>query len=83
MAPITFDDLRKLMVALPTFSSGDYDTLLTVDELASSVLRQTDGTMPLEYCSVRFGRYVSNGELSEIIARALGMVGPPPCDQID
>ncbi len=83
MAPITFDDLRKLMVALPTFSSGEYDTLLTVDELSSSVLGQTDGTMPLEYCSVRFSGYVSNGELAEIVARALGMVGPPPCDQID
>ncbi len=83
MAPITFEDLRELMVALPTFSSGHYDTLLTVDELASSVLGQTDGTMPLEYCSVRLGGYVSNGELAEIVARALGMVGPPPCDQID
>ena len=79
---ITFKGLRDLAILLPELSTPGLDTLMTVEDLAGSILEQIDGATPLAYCSSP-GGYVTKGELAEIIARALGMTGPPPCDQIE
>jgi hypothetical protein len=80
---ITFDDLRELAALLPEMTSTGLDTLITVEDLAGSLWEQSDGSTPLAYCNTSLTRYVTNGEMAEMIARALGMVGPPPCDQIE
>ncbi|MDF1596070.1 MAG: peptidoglycan DD-metalloendopeptidase family protein [Acidimicrobiia bacterium] len=80
---ITFEDLRELAALLLEMNTTELDTLMTVEDLAGSLLEQSDGSTPLAYCSPSLTRYVTNGEMAEMIARALGMVGPPPCDQIE
>jgi murein DD-endopeptidase MepM/ murein hydrolase activator NlpD len=81
--PITFSDLEELAWLLPVLRTGQLDTLMTVEDLAGSLWTQINRETPLAYCRAPLSGYVTNGELAELIARALGMVGPPPCDQIE
>ena len=81
--PITFSDLEELAWLLPVLRTGQLDTLMTVEDLAGSLWTQINRDTPLAYCRAPLSGYVTNGELAELLARALGMVGPPPCDQIE
>jgi len=81
--PITFDDLHELANLLPALSTPNLDTLMTAKALADSLLMQLEQSTPLAYCVDQPTGIVTNGEMAEMIARALGMVGPPPCDQIE
>lgn len=81
--PISFPDLHRLATALPLLAPPGLDTLMTVDDLAASIDDQLENPTPLAYCSINRAGFVTKGQFAEMIARALGMVGPPPCDQIE
>lgn len=81
--PITFGDLGTMLRLLPVLADSKTDTLMTVDEFAVGMLEQVEGTDPLRSCAARRTGVVTGGQLAEMVARALGMVGPPPCDQIE
>ena len=81
--PVTFSELEELALLLPVLRTGTFDTLMTVEAFAGSLWTQINRETPLAYCRAPLSGYVSNGELAELVARSLGMVGPPPCDQIE
>jgi hypothetical protein len=80
--PITFEALETMMRVRPVLAVPN-DTLMTVDDFAAAMLNQFEGDEPLAECSERPSGPMTRGQLAEMVARALGLVGPPPCDQLN
>ena len=83
-APITFEALETMMRMLPVLPvpAVPNDALMTVDEFAAGMLAQFEGDEPLANCADRPTGLMTKGQLVELVARALGLVGPPPCQQL-
>lgn len=84
-APITFKALERMMRSLPVLAvlAVPNDPLMTVDDFAAAMLGQFEGDEPLADCSERPTGPMTKGQLAEMVARALGLVGPPPCEQLN
>ena len=84
-APITFEALETMMRWLPVLAglAAPDDTLMTVNDFAAAMLGQLEGDKPLANCSERPTGPMIKGQLAEMVARALGLVGPPPCEQLN